>query len=329
MLTSITLFFLFFTNVATTLLKNHWTCIGVSHLIDFTKPYTVNVGELPLVLWKDSQNKLITTINVCKHMGSKLGNGIITPSGCLQCQYHGLELGEKDKFGETIEHEGKIFWSLNPVNKKPPSVPFFHNPSFKNSVIVVDMPASLTDSAYNTMDLRHPEFVHSSKVAGFGNSIPPQNVKQYKYLSGDRVGLSFDYSANSVVKRISENTLKTQNFHMFVYPTFSWSRVTFEKSGKSKHIIIGVNLLPLAEKKTRWFVTVCHNYHTGIFGKEIMKKIAMVILAQDFFQMLNQQEEGGLKKKLLFQHTFSDEDVILWVRYMLVNYTYPKVDDFL
>jgi hypothetical protein len=38
-------------------LFNHWTCIGIIDKIDFTKPYTINIGDLPLVIWKDISNK--------------------------------------------------------------------------------------------------------------------------------------------------------------------------------------------------------------------------------------------------------------------------------
>ena len=81
------------------------------------------------------------------------------------------------------------------------------------------MKSSLTDSAYNTMDLRHPEYVHN-KLFGFGSIIPPQNVKYYKYIDNNSVGLSFDYSSNDRMKMLNDNVKKTTNFHMFVYPSF-------------------------------------------------------------------------------------------------------------
>jgi phenylpropionate dioxygenase-like ring-hydroxylating dioxygenase large terminal subunit len=78
---------------------NNWHCIGIKENMDLTKPYKINIGDLPLVLWKNRQSgQLITTINICKHMGSKLDNGIITHDGCLKCQYHGFENSYDDKF---------------------------------------------------------------------------------------------------------------------------------------------------------------------------------------------------------------------------------------
>ena len=296
---------------------NNWNCIGIKDKIDFSKPYKFNIGELPLVAWKDNDEKIITGLNICKHMGSQLDNGIITSNGCLKCRYHGLEFSYADRFGETIEHEGKIFWSYKPMQKIPHKIPFFHNPNYITSFLQIDMDASLPDSAFNTMDLRHPEYVHKG---GFGSSIPPSNIKQYKFK--DRIGLAFDYKSNPMMKSLNDNKRTTHNFHMFIYPTFTWSRVSFN----DKHLIIAVNLLPLENKKTRWFVTICHNYYKSPLQQNIMKGLATFILSQDYFQMKNQYPENKLKAAVLFNHIFKDEDVILWLREEFRDYKFPDVN---
>jgi phenylpropionate dioxygenase-like ring-hydroxylating dioxygenase large terminal subunit len=301
---------------------NNWNCVGIKSKIDFSKPYAINIGELPLVFWKSEDGKIASAINICKHMGSKLDNGIITHNGCLKCQYHGLENSYEDRFGEVMEHDGKIFWAYKPVNKRPFSVPFYTNPNYETSHLEITMDASLTDSAFNTMDLRHPEFVHN-KLVGFGNSLPPESIKTHYYPQADRVGLSFDYLSNPVMRSMNDNVKITKNFHMFIYPTFSWSKVTFN----DKNLIIGVNLLPLSTKKTRWYITICHNYYTSIAGKEFMKLLASVILGQDFDQMRNQHREDELKKAMLFDYKFADEDVIMELREMFKHYKYPTVKE--
>jgi nitrite reductase/ring-hydroxylating ferredoxin subunit len=297
---------------------NNWHCVGIKNTVDFSKPYKFNIGELPLVAWRNKEDKLITTLNICKHMGSKLDNGIITSNGCLKCRYHGLEFSELDSFGETVEHEGKLFWSYKPVQSAPHKIPFFHNSDYATSFLQVDMDASLQDSAFNTMDLRHPEYVHKG---GFGSPIPPTNVKQYKFK--DRIGLAFDYQSNPIMKTVNDNKRTTQNFHMYVYPTFTWSRVSFN----NKHLIIAVNLLPLENKKTRWFVTMCHNYYKSPIQQNVMKGLATFILSQDYFQMKNQYPENKLKAAVLFNHIFKDEDVILWLREELRDYKFPDINE--
>ena len=303
---------------------NYWHCVGIINNIDLSKPYSVNIGELPIVIWKDNKkNKLFSTINICKHMGSKLDNGKITENGCLKCQYHGLEYSEKDIFGEIIDFEGKLYWSIDPIKPKPDSLPFFNNNNFEKSYLEIDMDCSLTDSAFNTMDLRHPEFVHSQLVGGFGSSIPPENIKYFKYPNKDRVGLSFDYSSNRIVKMINDNIVQTKNFHMYIYPCFSWSKVSIEK----KNLIIGVNLLPIGVKKTRWYITICHNYYKSDIGKNFMKMITQTILNQDFVQMQNQYIDNDLKDVILFKHIFNDEEPIIELRKMFKDYKYPDIKD--
>jgi phenylpropionate dioxygenase-like ring-hydroxylating dioxygenase large terminal subunit len=301
---------------------NYWTCLGIKETWDSPRPQASNIGELPLITWKNPvTNEWITCVNICKHMGSKLDNAIVTEDGCLKCQYHGLDISEKDKFGETVEHEGKIFWAFKPIMKTPPSVPFYKNNYYEKSIMEIDMDASLTDSAYNMMDLRHPEFVHN-KFVGFGSQVPPQNIRHFYYGNKDRVGLSFDYISNDLMRRINENVNKTNNFHMFQYPSFTWSKVSFDKN----NLIIGVNLLPLSKNKTRWFITICHNYYKSSVGKEFMKMLAVTILNQDFYQMANQYEENDLKKEVIFEHIFRDEEAILSVKKMFETYHYKYPD---
>ena len=305
-------------------LFNHWHCIGIMKDIDLSKPYSINIGELPLVIWKDlKNNKFLSTINICPHMGSKLDNAKIIENGCIKCQYHGLEISNNDKFGETMELDGKLFWSFKPIHSKPYSLPYFTNNNYKKTYLEIDMECSLTDSAYNTMDLRHPEFIHSQLVGGFGSNSPPENIKFYKYKNNDRIGLSFDYSSNNIIKIINNNNIKTKNFHMYVYPSFSWSRVSFENN----NLIIGVNLLPLEPKKTRWYITICHNYYKSDLGQNFMKILTLFILQQDSIQMKNQYKENNLKKAILFKHIFSDEEPILELREMFKNYKYPDVEN--
>lgn len=307
---------------AFSLLFNEWTCIGIRSKIDLSKPYSAQIGDLPLVVWRDKiTGELNSRINICKHMGSRLDTGKITFDGCLKCPYHGLDHSVKDRFGEVVEHEGKLFWAHNPVKPQPYSVPFYNNPTFSHSFIQVDMDCSLLDSALNTVDLRHPEYVHGG-MFGFGNSVPPKNVKQVQY-SPHRVGLAFDYASKLSISKLNRDTTHTQNFHMYLFPTFSWSKVTFHRTN---HLIIGVNLLPIAPKKTRWYITVCNNYMTSPIQTEFVNALASTILGQDFVQMRRQTQDSELKRAIMFEHVFPDEDIILWVRDMLSEYKYPDMN---
>lgn len=301
---------------------NNWNCIGIIDKINFKKPYKVNIGELPLVVWKGENNEIYTAINICKHMGSILDNGKIKNNN-LQCQYHGLEYTKDDAIGKTIIHEGKLFWAYEPTHKTPHNVPFFNNNKYVKSFLEIEMDCSLKDSVFNTMDLLHPEYVHNN-VVGFGSNIPVENIKNHVFKTdNNRLGLSFTYNSNDMMKTINNNAVKTDNFNMFIYPNFGWSRVTFDKKN---NIIIGVNFLPITPQKTKWFVTICHNYYTSILQREIMKMMTLTILSQDFFQLKNQYPDGLLKNEILFNHIFKNERIIVLVKNLIKDYKYPSSD---
>ena len=206
------------------------------------------------------------------------------------------------------------------MTNKPFSLPFYNNDRFTKSYLEIDMDCSLKDSAFNSMDLRHPEYVHSG-LFGFGNNIPPKNIKHYKY-SGKKFGLSFDYISKQSIQKLNSDTQFTNNFHMYEYPTFTWSKVTFDKN---KHLMIGVNFLPLEDKKTRWYVTVSNNYFTNAIQQEFLKLLAYTILTQDLKQMKNQHKEDELKKIILFSHIFKDEEIMIWLNNMFEYYEYPNI----
>ena len=292
---------------------NFWHCVGVVDRIDFTKPFAFHVGEVPLVLWRTQDNAYRSAINICKHMGSTLNDGKITGTGCLKCPYHGFEYEEKDTYGQVVVNEGKVFWSLDPVMKNPPSTPFYFNPNYVSSIIEIDMPCSLQDSAMNAMDIRHPEYVHNN-LFGFGSSVPASNIRHYEYASSpNMIGLYFEYHSESIV---TLGKKLTSNFHMYCYPSFTWSRVVFEDdtSGVKKNLYIGLHLLPLEKKKTRWFVTVNHDYNKSPLQKKLMVSYALSILSQDYLQLRRQAPDSSLKQSLGMTHVFPDEEVLVWMK---------------
>ena len=330
----------------------NWQCIGIQDKIDFSKPYSANIGDLPLVVWqtrKYPHPEYSATVNICKHMGSQLNNAKITDNGCLKCPYHGYEYSSDENFGQVMAHQGKLFWAYKPVQPIPYSVPFFYSPDYETSTFEMTMPCSLQDSAYNTMDLRHPEYVHGG-IFGFGNSIPPTNVRHYIHKSdhirtnSEYVGVSFEYASTSLATK-QFNAKTSRNYHEYHYPSFSWSKVSIrtptnkndrndqdkdkdEDEDDDKNLIIGVHLLPIAPKQTKWYITICHNYFKSELEKYLMVGLAKTILTQDFTQMQMQAPENKLKQTVMFNKTFNDEDPILWLKDIFTNhYQYPDINE--
>jgi len=97
-----------------------WHPIAIENKIDKTKPYTYNIGKLPLILWYDNNNTTQTTINICKHLGAKMDNGIIN-NGCLHCPNHYTGYTNNDNVGRVISKNGLLWWSYKSFTKSPPT----------------------------------------------------------------------------------------------------------------------------------------------------------------------------------------------------------------
>jgi phenylpropionate dioxygenase-like ring-hydroxylating dioxygenase large terminal subunit len=298
---------------------NEWHCIDFVKNIDKSKPHAYNVGDLPLVSWFDKSGDTFSTVNICSHMGSKLDHGTVK-DGCLVCPYHGLQHDNTKAFGETMIFQDKLWWSYEPKNKRPPAVPFYNNKNFETAEMTIDMDANLLDCAYNTMDLNHPAFVHNNML-GFGSNIPPTNVNTVEYAKDDKVGLSFTYKSNSNLAHLKRELKKSQNFHVYGYPYNTWSRVSLPNN---QHLIINVDLLPLAPNKTRWFVTMKFNYWNNVLlEKALMYFAANCILYQDKHQMARQAKVSDLKDLVMFQTVLQNEEHLDKLKNMLSKYAYP------
>lgn len=305
---------------------NNWHCIGITKNIDINKPYNFNIGELPLVLWKDDKNNLLSTVNICRHLGSSLHEGPII-NGSLLCPYHGLKHDKKQSYGKIMNYQGKLWWSYKPFKDKPHSIPFYNNKGYSTQHLQIDMNAGLKDCVYNSMDLHHPEYIHKGFL-GFGSSIPPSNVNTH--LFKDRIGLNFDYHIKENIRYISKdmdidyNDKYTKNFNMFIIPSTTWSKVNLD--GGEKNLIVYVNMLPIKPEKTRWFVTIHHNFNNNNFIEKYVLKIATkLILNQDYQQFNRMIKNNELKDVTTFDFMLKHDKPIEYIKEMLKDYTYPDV----
>ncbi len=305
---------------------NNWHCIGITKNIDLRAPYKFNIGELPLVLWKDSHNNLLSTVNVCRHLGSTLDEGPII-NGSLLCPYHGLKHDKKQAYGQIIDYQGKLWWSYNPVRKTPHSIPFYDHKDYVTQHLSIDMNAGLKDCAYNSMDLHHPEFVHKG-LLGFGSSIPPSNVRTIPHK--DRVGLEFDYHIKTNIRVISSEMnisrcdKYTKNYNMFIQPATAWSKVSVDNG--EKNLIISVNMLPIKSDVTRWYVSLHHNFNNdNAFQKYMLNTATRLILRQDHQQFKKMYPDNALKEVSTFQFMLKHDRPIEHIKDLLKDYVYPDV----
>lgn len=313
-------------------LYRYWNCIGFANDIDsmtkyINKPYKFNVGDIPLIAWNNNYGDIIPTLNACKHMGSKLEDGKIC-NGKLYCPYHGLEYNTEDACGIIKKHDGKLWWSYNPIHQDLPTIPFNNDSTYKTTYLSIDMPESLPFCIYNSLDLNHPEYVHNG--LGFGSNIAPENYNTYLDDS-NKLGISFDYITKNSIKAINYDMKiidKTVNYNEVIYPVTSWSKVS-SLNDITKNIIIGVTMLPLKDNLTRWYVTLRHNYMSDIIGKKIMKYATKYILNQDKSQFKKQIKNKKLKEFISWRKRLKYENHMLPLRNYYANYKLPTIDDFI
>ena len=133
--------------------------------------------------------------------------------------------------------------------------------------------------------------------------------------------MEFTYASRSIAIGGAKSTY---NFNMFHYPNFGWSKVQIPNT--DQYLIIGVNFLPLEPKKTRWFVTIVHNYFKDPIKRLIMKGMTASILAQDFVQIRHQYEENSLKRLVMFNFMFKNEPAVLYLKDLFRDqFKYPDV----
>lgn len=308
-------------------LYRYWNCIGFKNCISDNKPYQFNVGEIPLVAWKSTNNTYLSTLNICRHFGSTLHEGSIE-DGCLKCPYHGYKHSVGDKCGTIVEHDNKLWWSYKPVEKVPQTIPYVGD-EFISDYIEYEMNEELPFCMYNSMDINHAEHIHSG-VFGFGSDIP---IKNYKHIKkpGNVIGTSFDHFSKDNIKLINKNISLgidtfTSNYHEYIYPSTTWSVVSH---GDNKKLVIGVSMTPSDTYKTRWFVTIRSNYMKEGINKNILNLAARMILSQDKKQFERQSKNTLLRDNFILTKMLNHEDHIEDMKGLFKSYEYPKLKDFI
>jgi nitrite reductase/ring-hydroxylating ferredoxin subunit len=125
-----------------------WWAIALSEEVTGKKPLSVDIGDRPVVLWRDLKGEVRALEDRCPHRRAPLSLGCIRKEGWLQCGYHGWSydgetgrvmqipnLKDEQRFGPVYKAErfavheaaGFVRVSLNP-NAVPPPVAELHMP---------------------------------------------------------------------------------------------------------------------------------------------------------------------------------------------------------
>ncbi|GID32681.1 Rieske 2Fe-2S domain-containing protein [Paractinoplanes brasiliensis] len=78
-----------------TRVPSEWTSLGPLAALPSQKPVVRTVGDVPVLLWRDGES-VTAMIERCSHEGGPLGEGDVTPDGCVVCPWHGSEFRLRD-----------------------------------------------------------------------------------------------------------------------------------------------------------------------------------------------------------------------------------------
>jgi len=172
-----------------------WHPIAINDKIDKTKPFLVNYGKLPLVLWFN-QTTPHTTVGYCKHLGSKLEKGFIN-NNCLVCPNHLTQHTSNDTIGTTVIKDGIIWWSYKNLKKSPP-------PLFKTSNNIehyyIDVNNSLQTIILEFMYSKHniKEISKNNKflIKKHSNNMEHQIFYKYPFYLKGSINKKINYVIN-------------------------------------------------------------------------------------------------------------------------------------
>lgn len=282
----------------------NWHCINYEKNIDKTKPYIHNIGELPLVTWFDQNNlsKSFTSINICKHMGSKFDKGKII-NDCLVCPYHDIKY--KDIYGETILYQDKLWWSFKPLYKLPPNTPLYNNSNYQSILIEKDINANLIDCMINILDINYQK----QKISEIFNlDLNIINLENMKLKNKNKLGIKYNYD-------------KVKIYNIFEYPYTSYYYIFFNNN----KIIVNINLLPLSNDKTKWIINIKYNNYKSFILKTLINLIIKQYLNQNNKKLLNLSQQLSIKKYIAYNFNI-DNKYIYDIKQKYSNYLFP--DDF-
>lgn len=181
-------------------------------------------NDYPICLYRDKENKLIATSDICIHRGASLSRGKVLKNNCLQCPYHGWEY--HDGIVKTIpgivtpkskNGFGTPRFECKEVNEDVYICPTFDINSETGIKPVNDIfvPPEATDNTFsrisgkrkinrhhslvteNVLDMMHISFVHS-----FGNQISPIPF-EIKYENIDALSGKTTFHYNSGPRSMS------------------------------------------------------------------------------------------------------------------------------
>lgn len=102
---------------------NAWWKVALSEEVSAKKPLNVDIGDQPVVLWRDAEGVARALEDRCPHRRAPLSLGCVRDNGWIQCGYHGWSYdGETGRLKEIPNMKGDQ--RFPPVYKATPFAVF-------------------------------------------------------------------------------------------------------------------------------------------------------------------------------------------------------------
>ena len=270
--------------------------IGIFKSINTKKPYTYNLGTLPMILWFDKNNNPNSMINTCKHLGNNLKDSTIK-NGCLVCPFHKSSYNETDKFGSTIIKDGLIWWNYKSQLKIPPSLPLSSNEMNKDS--------------YKTINFKTD--ININIISFVLNFMYLYNLN-VKYLFKNKKMLITSYNNNHTLKLFYKYP-----YTIIVSNTFNYQFMNNDH--KLVKSVFMINILPISTNKSRLYITVKYkngfvNYLINIIHSFIIK----LFIYNLKFKLEKSYNNFLFKQDLMFKHKNNNDDYLIKINDCYKNY---------
>ncbi|MDM0032420.1 aromatic ring-hydroxylating dioxygenase subunit alpha [Variovorax sp. J22P271] len=168
-------------------IKNCWYVIAWDKEVPAEGLLARTVINVPLVLWRDTQGKVIAFEDRCCHRGAPLSMGRKEGGDCVRCMYHGLVF---DKTGQCVAapaqnrippqmkvrafpvvetHRWVWVWMGDPAladEKLIPQTPWLDHPEWRSLDGYLHYDTNYLLIADNLLDFSHLPYLHPTSVGG-------------------------------------------------------------------------------------------------------------------------------------------------------------------
>lgn len=263
----------------------------ISFLKDYKeKPMRIQFIDSNYVLWK-GDNEYHLRPDVCPHQGALLSEGTINHN-CIQCPYHGLNIGPYDtahkdgneEYGKCLIKHNIIWWSPNEITDTIPYCKELDN----MCELEINVKGSFSDCYKNSMDFHHAAFVHKNTFGNYAGE--PDTITETWNSNGYMEG-HFKYGSNDFYGKYTGG--ETQNEHVYCKPSTTYNIV---RGKDNQTMIIFLAMRALSETETKWFLCASSTFvPNNLIGKLVLDQmVKCVAIYEDGYQlskMANQKEK--------------------------------------